>query len=128
MSSIASQYGSPGVSRKTIGTGSPLPVWVRVSSSNVSSRVPKPPGRQTNARLSFTSISLRVKKYFMLTYFSSPAITGLAPCSNGSRIETPMLRSRPAPSIAACMIPGPAPVTTIHPRSASIEAIRVACS
>jgi hypothetical protein len=69
-----------------------------------------------------------VKKYFMLTYFSSPAITGLAPCSKGSLIDTPMLCARPAPSIAACMIPGPAPVTTIHPRSASIEAIRVACS
>ena len=93
----------------------PLPVWVRVSSSNVSSSVPKPPGRQTNARLSFTSISLRVKKYFMLTYFSSPAMIGLAPCSNGRRIDTPMLFSRPAPSIPACMMPGPAPVMTIHP-------------
>ena len=116
------------MSSSTIGTGRPLPVCVRVSSSNVSSSVPKPPGRQTNARLSFTSISLRVKKYFIETYFSSPAMTGLAPCSNGSRIATPMLRSRPAPSIAACMIPGPAPVTTIHPRSASAAAMRVACS
>jgi hypothetical protein len=60
-----------------------LPVWVSVSSSKVSSSVPNPPGRQTNARLSFTSMSLRVKKYFMLTYFSSPAMTGFAPCSNG---------------------------------------------
>ena len=90
-----------------MGTGMPLPVWVSVSSSNVSSSVPKPPGRQMNARLSFTSISLRVKKYFMLTYFSSPAMIGLAPCSNGSRIDTPMLFSRPAPSIPACMMPGP---------------------
>ena len=40
---------SPGVSRSTIGTGTPLPVWVSVSSSNVSSSVPKPPGRHTNA-------------------------------------------------------------------------------
>ncbi len=55
-------------------------------------------------------------------------MTGLAPCSNGSRMATPMLCWRPAPSIAACMIPGPAPVTTIHPRSASVEAISVACS
>ena len=59
---MRSQNGSSGVSSSTIGTGSPLPVWVSVSSSNVSSSVPKPPGRQTNARLSFTSISLRVKK------------------------------------------------------------------
>ena len=73
-------------------------------------------------------MSLRVKKYFMLTYFSSPAMTGLAPCSNGRRIATPMLCSRPAPSIAACMIPGPAPVTMIQPRSASAFAMRRACS
>ena len=96
----------------------PLPVWVRVSSSNVSSSVPKPPGRHTNPRLSFTSINLRVKKYRMLTYFGSPAITGLAPCSKGSLMDTPIERSRPAPSMPACMIPGPAPVTTIQPRSA----------
>ena len=124
ISSMRFQNGSSGGSRRTIGTGKPLPVCVSVSSSNVSSSVPKPPGKQTKARLSFTSISLRVKKYFMLTYFSSPAITGLAPCSNGSRMATPMLRARPAPSIAACMIPGPAPVTTIQPRSASAAAIR----
>ena len=74
----------------TIGTGRPLPVWVSVSSSNVSSSVPKPPGRQTKPLLSLISISLRVKKYFMLTYLSSPAMTGLAPCSNGSRIDTPI--------------------------------------
>ena len=60
--SICSQNGSPGVSSRTIGTGRPLPVWVSVSSSNVSSSVPNPPGSDTNARLSFTSISLRVKK------------------------------------------------------------------
>ena len=114
-----SQYMSPGVSRNTIGTGMPLPVWVRVSSSNVSSSVPKPPGRQMKAALSLTSISLRVKKYFMLTCLSSSAMIELAPASNGSRIDTPMLRSTPAPSIPASMIPGPAPVTTIHPASAS---------
>ncbi len=111
-----------------MGTGMPLPVWVSVSSSNVSSSVPNPPGRQMNARLSFTSISLRVKKYFMLTYFSSPAMIGLAPCSNGSRIDTPMLFSRPAPSIPACMMPGPAPVMTIHPFSARLAATLRVCS
>ena len=94
-SSMRSQNGSPGVSSSTIGTGRPLPVWVSVSSSNVSSSVPNPPGRQTNARLSLTSISLRVKKYFIATYFSSPAMTGLAPCSNGSRMATPMLLLAP---------------------------------
>ena len=38
-------------------------------------------------------------------------------------MATPMLASRPAPSIAACMMPGPAPVTTIQPWSASSRAI-----
>ena len=83
------------MSSRTIGTGRPLPVCVSVSSSNVSSSVPNPPGRQTKPLLSLTSISLRVKKYFMLTYFTSPAITGLAPCSNGSRIDTPIDRVAP---------------------------------
>ena len=54
----------------------------------------------------------------MLTNFSSPAITEFAPCSNGSRIETPIEFARPAPSMPACMIPGPAPVMTIHPCAA----------
>ncbi len=68
------------------------------------------------------SISLRVKKYFMLTCFASPAMIELAPDSNGSRIETPIEFSRPAPSMPACMMPGPAPVTVIQPRSASCSA------
>ena len=127
-SSTASQYSSPGVSRNTIGTGTPLPVCVNVNSSNVSSSVPNPPGRHTNAELSLTSISLRVKKYFMLTCLASPAITKLAPVSNGSRIDTPIERSRPAPSMPASMIPGPAPVTTIQPASASPCAVERACS
>ena len=38
----------------------------------------------------------------------------LAPCSKGSRMLTPMERSRPAPSMPAAIIPGPAPVTTIQ--------------
>ena len=116
------------MSRNTIGTGSPLPVCVSVSSSNVSSRVPNPPGMHTNAALSFTSISLRVKKYFIETCFASPAMTELAPVSNGSRIDTPIERSRPAPSIPASMIPGPAPVMIIQPASASWCATRRVCS
>ncbi len=55
----------------------------------------------------------------MLTCLASPAITKLAPVSNGSRIDTPIERSRPAPSMPASMIPGPAPVTTIQPAAAS---------
>ncbi len=78
-----------------MGTGSALPVCCRVSSSNISSRVPKPPGMQTNPRDSFTSMSLRVKKYFIATTFADCAMTEFAFSSNGSRIETPIDRSRP---------------------------------
>ena len=93
-----------------------------MSSSNVSSSVPKPPGRHTKAFDSFTSMSLRVKKYFIETSFPSEAMVGLVCCSKGRRMLTPRLRSRPAPSIAAAMMPGPAPVTTIHPSPASASA------
>ena len=39
-----------------------LPVWMSVSDSNSSSRVPKPPGMITNASAYFTNIVLRAKK------------------------------------------------------------------
>ena len=42
--------------------------------------------------------------------------------------DTPIDISRPAPSMAACMIPGPAPVTHIHPASARRAATRRAVS
>ena len=80
--------------------------------------MPKPPGIQINACDSLTSISFRVKKYRIETYLSSPAIIGFAEVSNGRRILTPIDISRPAPDIPASIIPGPAPVTTIHPSSA----------
>ena len=60
-----------------MGTGVPLPVWVRVSSSKVSSSVPKPPGRHTKAFDSLTSMSLRVKKYFIETSFPSAGDGGV---------------------------------------------------
>ncbi len=123
--SIDCQYVSPGALRSTIGTGMPLPVWVSVSSSNISSSVPNPPGRQTKACDSLISISLRVKKYFMLTCLSSPAMIELAPLSNGRRIDTPMEWATPAPSMPACMMPGPAPVTVIQPCSARRPARRL---
>ena len=94
----------------------------------VSSMVPNPPGRATNPDDSLMSMSLRVKKYFMLTSLGSPVITSLASCSKGRRMFTPMERSRPAPSMPASMIPGPAPVMTIQPASASSAAMRRACS
>ena len=48
-----------------MGAGSALPVCWRVSSSNTSSSVPNPPGSDTKPCDSFTSMSLRVKKYFI---------------------------------------------------------------
>ena len=61
---------------------------------------------------------------YAIELMSSSAMIELAPVSNGSLIETPMLWSRPAPSMPACMIPGPAPVTTIQPAAASCSATR----
>ena len=93
-----------------------------VRSSSVSSSVPNPPGTATKPCDSFTSMSLRVKKYFIETCLGSSWITSLARVSKGSRMLTPIEASWPAPSMAACMIPGPAPVTTIQPRRASCSA------
>src|SRR5207245_1025588 len=82
-----------------------------VSSSNSSSSVPKPPGKRTNASASFMNISFRVKKYLKLMSLGSEAMNGLGLASNGSTMLTPNELSWPAPSLAALMIPGPAPVT-----------------
>jgi hypothetical protein len=79
------------------------------------------------ASVSFTNISLRVKKYRMVISLSFPAMTGLADCSNGSRMLRPMLVSRPAPTCPASMIPAPAPVTSIHPASAILRPNSTAC-
>src|SRR5687767_3041497 len=56
-----SQY-SVGPARIT-GKAFTFRVWIRVTASNSSSRVPKPPGRITNARLYFTNMTFRTKKY-----------------------------------------------------------------
>jgi hypothetical protein len=50
--------------------------------------------------------------------FASSAMTGLGAASNGSRMLAPNDSFEPAPSWPASMIPGPAPVITIHPRFA----------
>ena len=68
-------------------------------------------------------MSLRVKKYRISTSLGSWAMKALAPCSKGSRMLTPIDLSRPAPSMPAAMMPGPAPVTTIQSAPA-IEAAR----
>ncbi len=74
------------------------------------------------------SMSLRVKKYRISTSLGSWAMNSLAPCSWGRRMLTPSERSRPRPRIPAAMMPGPAPVTTIQPRSAMRSASRRACT
>ena len=89
-----------------------LPVCSSVSTSSPSSSVPKPPGSRQTASHSLTNISLRVKKYFMCTSLVSPAMIGLAYCSKGSMMFSPIEFSRPAPTWPASMMPLAAPVTT----------------
>ena len=105
--------------------GVALPVWRSVRSSNVSSWVPKPPGRHTKADDSLMSMSFRVKKYFIATSRSPPARMSLGASSKGSWMLMPIARSGPAPSAPACMIPGPAPVITYHPASARCSGQRL---
>ena len=65
-----------------------------------------------------------MKKYLKLMSLGSPSMTTLGSTSMGRRILAPKLCSAPAPPWPASMIPGPAPVITIHPRSAIAEAKR----
>ena len=120
------QYEPSGWSTRTTGKMWLLPVWIRVRTSNPSSCVPNPPGNRTIASVSFTNISLRVKKYRIVISLSLPVITGLADCSNGSRMFSPMLASRPAPTCPAS-VPPPAPVTIIHPSAAIRRPNSIAC-
>src|SRR3990172_7740308 len=68
-----------------------------VSSSNVSSRVPKPPGNRANASDSLRNVTLRVKKYLKLISLGSPSMTTLGSTSIGRGVAAPKLRSAPAP-------------------------------
>src|SRR3954465_6409006 len=93
-------------------------VCTRVSASNSSSRVPNPPGRHTNACEYLTNMVLRAKKYRKLMPRSTQ---GFSPCSNGSSMPSPT-ENPPAseqPRLTASMVPGPPPVTTANPASAS---------
>ena len=54
-------------------------------------------------------------------------MTGLASCSNGSRMLTPMLLSRPAPTWPASMMPLAAPVMTMQPAWATRRPNSTAC-
>ena len=112
----------------TMGNRWLLPVCTSVSTSKPSSCVPKPPGNRATASDSFTNSSLRVKKYFRCISLASPSMIGLACCSNGSRMLTPMLFSRPAPTWPASMMPLAAPVMTMKPASAMRRPNSTACA
>ena len=88
--------------------------------------MPKPPGRTAYPSDSLRSISLRVKKYFISTSLGSPEMKALGASSNGNRMLIPKALSGPAPSKPAAMIPGPAPVTSIHPARARLAASSLA--
>ncbi|MNP41493.1 hypothetical protein D3C76_1351990 [compost metagenome] len=110
----------PGESSSTTGTSGLLPVWIRVSTSSASSRVPKPPGHSTRASASLTKNSLRMKKKWNGSSLSVPSTVGLACCSKGRVMLNPRLWSLPAPSWAAAMMPPPAPVMTIRSERARV--------
>ena len=121
------QYSAPGGSSMMSGMRRVLPVCISVSASKPSSSVPKPPAKSTMASEFRMKVSLRVKKYLKVMSFLSFEMTGLADCSQGSRMFAPKLFSSPAPSCPACMMPGPAPVMTIQPWAAIFCANSTAC-
>src|SRR6185437_10805535 len=98
-----------------------------VRASNISSRVPNPPGKTTKAVEYFTNIVFRTKKYRKLIERST---YGLMCCSKGSSMLQPMESPFPscAPRFAASMIPGPPPVITGKPSLPSSLAVVIACS
>src|SRR5690606_20228458 len=113
------QYSVP---KRTTGKSCTFRVWMRVSASNSSSMVPKPPGKITNACAYFRNIVLRTKKYRKSIEISA---YGLPPCSMGSSMLQPT-ESAPAslaPLLAASMIPGPPPVMIASPDSPSSLAV-----
>lgn len=90
-----------------------------------SSTVPIPPGTTTNASDTSTKWCSRVKKVPCSKACSTNAFTS---CSNGSSTRMPSDASFPsgsasrAPSFAACISPGPPPVTISQPRRVSSAA------
>ena len=86
-------------------------VWTRVTASNSSSRVPKPPGSTMKPHAYLTNIVLRAKKYRKLTPRST---CSLSPASKGSSMPSPteVPPASSAPLFAASMAPGPPPVIT----------------
>jgi len=71
---------------------------------------PEAAGKQDDGRRLLEKEQLAREKYLNSTSLSSPRMNSFAMFSNGSRMFTPKLCSRPAPSWHARITPGPAPV------------------
>src|SRR5581483_7763857 len=114
------QYALP---KSTTGKRVTLRVCTRVSASNSSSRVPKPPGSTTKPCEYFTNIVLRTKKY---RKFSPRSTYSLRPCSKGSSMPRPteVPPASCAPRLAASIAPGPPPVITAQPASTRARPMR----
>src|SRR5699024_10296791 len=111
----------------TIGNLVIVSVWTSVMASKNSSSVPNPPGVHTNACVYLTNIVLRTKKYRKCRPKSTQRLT---PCSCGSSMPRPtdLPSASHAPLLAASICPGPPPVTTAYPASASARPSPTACS
>ena len=88
-----------------------------------------PPGTTTNASDAITKCCKRVKN---VPCSKACSTKGFTSCSNGSSTRMPNERpSRPAeaaPSLAACMSPGPPPVTMSQPMAVNAAAARLTSS
>ena len=88
---------------RTTGKWRILPVWMRVSASNSSSSVPKPPGRITNASAYFTNIDLAREEVAELdaevdVRVERPARAAARCCSRSRARRPPGSRGWPPPS------------------------------
>lgn len=96
---------------------------------SVSSTVPIPPGTTTKTSEAITKWCRRLKNVLC----SKASWTkGFISCSNGRSTRMPMERcgapALAAPSLAACMRPGPPPVTISHSIAAQAAATRLTSS
>src|SRR5260370_5044215 len=92
------QYGVP---KSTIGKCSILPAFARVSDSNSSSSVPKPPGKITKPRAYFTNMFLRSKRNGTPpprpSYLFSDSRSAAPMCKPHANPPPPSRRRSPAP-------------------------------
>ena len=95
----------------------------------ISRTVPMPPGATMKASEAIANWCRRVKNVRCRNAWATKALTS---CSKGSSTRMPMDRACSgavdAPSLAACIRPGPPPVTMSQPMAASIAAARLVSS